>query len=237
MSDRRTAITELLQGSELLRSIPESDLEELAAHVHRSHHKANELIFTKRDEGSSVMFVAAGRVKIVSVSPEGGEVILNIIEPGQVFGEMAILDGKPRSADAVAAVDTDVVTLYRRDFLPVLRRSPDASFNMMLILCDRIRQATSFVEDAVLSDAPTRLFNRLKALALQYGVEQADGSIRIEHGLSQQEIGDSVGLTRVSVNRILGAWREAGLIEDGRRYIVVRDFDALEEFVHSRRSR
>ena len=96
-------VVELLKASPLLRSIPEGELEQLSTQVHRLRYSANEFIFRKNDEGASLMIIASGRVKIISVSRAGTEVLLNIIERGEVFGEMALLDGKPRSADAVAA--------------------------------------------------------------------------------------------------------------------------------------
>ncbi len=225
----------MLRSSDLLRTIPERELDALTPRVRRVRYPPNQIIFQKNDEGSSVMFVVSGRVKIVSVSPSGSELILNIMNPGQVFGELALIDGKPRSADAIAAAETELLTLSRRDFLDVLSRNLEVSLSMMAILCDRIRQATSFVEDAVLLDGQARLLHRIKAMADQYGSVEPDGvAMRIEHQLSQQELGERVGLTRVSINRMLSAWRDRGLIEDGRGYIVVRDMARLEEAVEQR---
>jgi len=222
----------LLRGSKLLDNLPESELRALSLQIRRSRYDPGDVIFRKRDEGSGMMVVVSGRVKITSVGASGSEVILNIIDPGQVFGEMALLDGEPRSADAVAAARTEIITLLRRDFLPILERHPEAALRMMMVLSRRIRQTTAFVEDAIFLDVPTRLLNRLRALADQYGVQAPEtGVVRIEHGLSQQNLGDSVGLTRVSINRQLGLWRQAGLIEDGRGWIKVLDFDQLEDAV------
>jgi CRP-like cAMP-binding protein len=222
-------VIELLKASPLLRSIPEDELEQLSTRVRRSHYSTNEFIFRKNDEGGSLLIIASGRVKIVSVSQAGTEVLLNVIERGEVFGEMALLDGKPRSADAVAAKETELISLHRRDYLPILYKSPEALGQMTSILCNRIRQTSAFVEAAVFLDASARLLRRIKALAEQYGRPEPDRmGIRIQHGLSQQELGESVGLTRVSINRHLAAWRERGLIRDGRGYIVVPDMSKLE---------
>ena len=232
----REELLALLRGSDLLGQIPEHEIDALAGRVRRVQCRRGQIIFMKRDEGTEVMFVAKGRVKIVSTSPTGSEVIHNIIEAGQVFGEMALLDGLPRSADAIAAIDSEIVELSRQDFLDVLRRNPETAIQMMAILCGRIRQSTSFVEDAVLLDSGTRLLHRLQTLNDQYGHETDDGSLRIEHKLSQQEIGESVGMTRVSVNRILSGWGTDGLIEHGRGYVVVFDLDKLERAVTSARA-
>jgi CRP/FNR family cyclic AMP-dependent transcriptional regulator len=222
-------VVELLKASPLLRSLPEAELEQLSTRVRRPRYTANEIIFRKNDDGGSLMVVVSGRVKIGSVSHNGTEVLLNIIERGEVFGEMALLDGKPRSADAIAATKTELISLHRSDYLPVLYKNPEAVGQMTSILCDRIRQTSAFVEAAVFLDASARLLHRMKALAEQYGQPEPDRvGIRIQHGLSQQELGESVGLTRVSINRHLAAWRERGLIQDGRGYIVVPDMSKLE---------
>ena len=173
-----------------------------------------------------------GRLKALTTSREGDDVVFTIFGPGEVFGEMALLDGKPRSADAVAATETELITLHRRDYLPVLYKNPKAVGQITSILCNRIRQTSAFVEDAVFLDAPARMLRRMRALAEQYGRPEPDRvGIRIQHGLSQQELGESVGLTRVSINRHLAAWRERGLIQDGRGYIVVPDMSKLEAAV------
>ncbi len=231
----REELLTLLRSSDLLCQIPDHEIDALATRVRRVQCPRGQLIFMKRDEGTEVMFVAEGRVKIVSTSPTGTEVIHNIIEAGQVFGEMALLDGLPRSADAIAAVDSEIVELSRHDFLDVMRRNPETAIQMMAILCGRIRQSTSFVEDAVLLDSGTRLLHRLKTLADPYGSDGVDGGLRIDHKLSQQEIGESVGMTRVSVNRILSQWTNDGLIEHGRGYVVIHELAKLELAVESAR--
>ena len=223
----RDELRALLQASDLLEHIPDHEIDDLASRTRRVRCPRGKLIFMKRDEGREVMFVVSGRVKIVSTAPSGSEVIHNIIEEGQVFGEMALLDGKPRSADAIAAIDTELVELSRDDFLRVLERNPRTAIRMMEILCGRVRQSTSFVEDAVLLDADMRLMNRIKSLADQYGrpIDET-GGVRIDHRLSQQEIGESVGLTRVSVNRLLSRWSGFGLVESGRGWLRVQDLAA-----------
>lgn len=232
-SDRGgSSVIELLKASPLLHNLPGVELEQLSARAHRSRYSANQFIFRKNDGGDSMMVITSGRVKIISISHHGTEVLLNIIERGEVFGEMTMLDGKPRSADAVAAIETELISLHRRDFLPILYKSTEAIDNITSLLCKRIRQASAFVEDAVFCNASTRLLRRMRALADQYGQPEPDRvGVRIQHGLSQQELGESVGLTRVSINRHLTTWRERGLIKDGRGYIIIQDMSKLEAAV------
>ena len=199
----------------------------------RKGYAAGEVIFRKGDDAQGVMVVAAGRVKIVSVSEAGTEVIHNLIDEGEVFGEIALLDGEPRSADAVAGDDgTTVLQVLRRRLHADPRRQP--------------RRDAGHDDDPVRAHPPGHPLRGgtpsswMRACAccggsvdsrVQYGRRNAAGELIIEHGLSQQEIGDSVGLTRVSINRQLAAWRDAGLIEYRRGVIEVRDLAALEELV------
>jgi len=223
----RARVVEALRGSILLGVLPDDVLETLAARARHRRYEADACVFRRDEEGSGLFVVLEGRIKIVSLSPAGAEVILNVIEPGEVFGEMSLVDGAPRCADAVAATASETVLLDRRDFLPVLDAHPQAARAMMAILCRRIRQTSAFVESAVLMGAPARLFLRIRGMAEQYGVSERTGAIRIEHGLSQQELGESVGLTRVSVNKHLAEWRREGLIEYRQRVLVIRDLDGL----------
>ena len=228
----QSKMVDLLRASSLLEALPESELEALAERAHRTRYDTGDVIFRKGDDGSGMMVLVTGRVKIGSVSHAGGEVILNVMEPGQVFGEMALVDGEPRSADAIAAKPTELVTVLRRDFLPILKRQPDAALQMMTILSHRIRHVTQFVEDAIFLDVPARLLSRIEYLADKYGTADPEtGATRIEHEFTQQDLADSVGVTRVSINRQLSLWEERGLIKKGRGWLAVPDLERLDAFV------
>jgi CRP/FNR family transcriptional regulator, cyclic AMP receptor protein len=190
-------------------------------------------VFRKGDPSDALLIVTAGRIVISSLSPEGTEVMLNIIDPAEVVGEIGLLDGGPRTADATAVRDTRALVLMRRDFLPLLETEPSVARSMLLLLCARLRQTTCFVEDAVLQTLPARLLHRVQTLARSYAHSEAGSpDLRIEHGLSQQELGDSIGASRVSVNKQLNAWRAQGLLEFGRGFIVVHDLARLDAAVH-----
>jgi CRP-like cAMP-binding protein len=222
----------MLRFVPLFRGLSDRAIERLVPLVQLRRHRADQMVFRKGDAGDSLYIVVTGRILVSSLSTEGAEVILNIINPTEVVGEIALLDGGPRTADATAASDTSTLVLLRRDFLPLLEAEPSAALSMLLVLCGRIRQTTSFVEDAVLLSLPARLFHRIQALARAYGrVDERTSQLRIEHGLSQQELGDSIGASRVSVNKQLNAWRAQSLLEFGRGFLVVRDLSRLETAV------
>ncbi len=226
-------LRKLLKRSSLFSGLTDRQIADLEPLARTVRYRAKQSIYRKGDQGSSMMIVASGRVIISSLSPQGSEVILNIINPGEVYGEIAFLDGRERSADATAEVETEAVVIQRRDFMPVLRANPDIALLLLTILCGRIRETSSFVEDAVLMGVPARLFRRLQSLASRYGRDEPGGGVRIEHGLSQQELAEAIGITRVSVNKLLVEWKNRGLTSHGRGFVVVPDMDALRDSVES----
>jgi CRP/FNR family transcriptional regulator, cyclic AMP receptor protein len=204
---------------------------ELARIAHVRRYTPGQIVFRKGEPSHSLLVVLEGRIAISSLSAEGAEVILNIVDPGEVVGEIGALDGGPRSADATALGDTLALVLLRRELLLVLQTDASAARALLLLLCGRLRRTTAFVEDTVFRALPARLLHQLQALARRYG-RSAGASLRIEHGLSQQTVADSIGASRVSVNRQLNAWRAQGLLDFGRGFIVIHRSDWLASGVH-----
>lgn len=176
------------------------------------------------------MAVLHGRVRIGSVSPEGREVVLNIINPGEVFGEIALLDGKPRSADATATEDTLLLVLERRHFLPFLERHPDTMLRLIAVLCDRLRRTSVAMEDLAMLDLPERLARLLLKLGEDYGRRIADG-LRIDFKLSQKDLSNLVASSRESVNKQMRAWHAEGVLDMQGGYIVLRQPRHLEQLL------
>lgn len=229
--DPRDLVVEVLSRSALLGALPREALERLADRSVQRNFEANQYVFRRGDDGGVLFVLLSGRIKIVAPAANGAEVILNVIEPEEVFGEISLIDGADRCADAVASSPATAVAIDQRDFMPILAESPEAAHEMMVILCGRIRQTSTFVESAVLMPAQARIFVRLRGLAEQFGVRRPDGSIHIEHGFSQQELGEIVGLTRVSVNKHLADWRRAELIDYRQGELHILDLAALEKRV------
>jgi CRP-like cAMP-binding protein len=185
-------------------------------------------VFRQGDPTNELLVVVYGRVAVSLISPGGNELIVNLIDPVQVVGEIAFVDGGPRTASGYCVRETRALLLPRRTLLPFLEREPTAAHALLLILCARLRQTTAFAEDLALKRLPSRLLARIEFFARRYGRMEADGSLRIDHGLSQRELGDSVGASRVAVNQQLNAWRIQGHLEFGRGFVIVHDMARLE---------
>ncbi len=214
----------------LLEGFDQEELERIERHVRVQRHRANDVIFEKGDPGIGMMAVLQGRIKIRVTSPDDREMVLNIIDEGQVFGEIALLDGKERTADAVAMMPSELLVLDRRDFIPFFGRHPETCMKLIEVLCQRLRQTSEQLEDAVFLLQSARLGKTLLRLAEKYGQEIGDG-VRIDLKLSQREFGNLVGIRREAMNRQLAEWRESGLITVDGGYITIPETDGFEDYI------
>lgn len=218
----------LLGNSELLGGLDDDMLDKLSSLTVTRKLDKNETLFVKGDPGDSFFGVQDGKIKIVTTSPNGKEVTLNIIESGQFFGEIAMLDGMDRTADAIAMEKTDLLVIQRRDFIPFLEKHPKLCIQVMQLLCRRVRLTSEMVEDAAFLPLDGRLAKRLLNLADLYGEEVEDGHVLIGLNLPQQELARMMGTSRESVNKQLQVWRNEGWIELARGKVTICDPDALQ---------
>src|SRR5215213_3078270 len=176
--------------------------------------RAGEILFLKGDPGDALYAVRRGQIRIATGTDDGRRLTLNLLGPGDVFGEIALLDGHSRTADAIAVEPTDLFMVLRRDFLDLLERQPRVAVRIIEFLCERFRWMSERMEEAVLLPLQARLSHRLLALAEDYGAE-----IHI----SQHDLAVFVGSTRESVNRQLQAWQRKGIVAVGRNRVTVLD--------------
>jgi CRP/FNR family cyclic AMP-dependent transcriptional regulator len=212
----------------LLRHLRPEELDRLASSAKIARHPRGATVFQKGDPGNSMMAVIRGRVKICTYSNDGKELVLNILGQGGLFGEIAVLDGRPRTADAVTLEETDLLVLERGQLLPFLTTNPEIVSRLLAVVCQRLRQTSEHLEDALLREAPSRWARGLLRLAETFG-QQRPGGIRLDIKLSQQQIGSLIGVSRESINKHLGDWTRSGhlAMEDG--CIVIRDRALLEQ--------
>jgi CRP/FNR family cyclic AMP-dependent transcriptional regulator len=218
---------EILAGHFLLKHLRPEELSRLAGSASLVRHRSQATIFQHGDPGNSMMAVVSGRVKICNYSPDGKEMVLNIIDRGGLFGEIAVLDGQPRSADAVAIGDTELLVLERTRLLPFLTANPEIATRLIAVLCQRLRNTSEALEDALLRDAPSRVARGLLRLAKTFGKKEAAGT-RLDIKLSQQQIGNLIGISRESTNKYIVDWTRAGYLAVSGGFITIADIEALE---------
>src|SRR5262245_2228873 len=154
----------LLRSHPLFRALSPPVMERLASYMKLRKVARGGTIFAKGDAGTGLMGVLAGSVKISVASADGRDIVLNIIHEGEIFGEIALLDGHPRTADATAMADCELAVIERRDFMPFLRSEPEVALQFIEILCARLRWTSEQVQDVTFLDLPTRLAKPLLRL-------------------------------------------------------------------------
>ena len=189
------------------------------------------MLFRKGDPGDSLYVVLAGRISIGTTSEDGKEVVLNVLGRGEVFGEIALLDGKARTADATAMAESNLLVLDRKDFMPFLESHPEVAARLIAVLCERVRWVSQSYEDALFMDLPARLAKRLLLLAETHGEPAGGTGTRIEFPLSQQELAKMAGVSRESVNKLLRAWQTQGLIAHDHSHVTILDEARLRRLV------
>jgi CRP-like cAMP-binding protein len=196
----------------LFAGLPDEDLAALAAVLTRRRYRKNETIFHQGDPGDALFIIESGEVKISVASLEGRELTLALLKAGDFFGELTLLDGEPRSADAVAKEPTQVLVLRRDQLIRFLGARPRAAVNLLAVMSRRLRRADELVQEVAFLDVPTRLARVLLTLAESYG-EARDGGITVMSRLSQGELADMIGATRESTNKWLRAFQRQGLVQ------------------------
>ncbi|MGH0031038.1 MAG: Crp/Fnr family transcriptional regulator [Myxococcota bacterium] len=224
---RRVERRRVLANVGLFSHLDDAELDALLQVTSSRRLAEGEVLFRKGDPGRQLHGVVEGRLKISSSNPDGKEVVFGLSDPGDVTGEIALLDAGPRSATVVALAPTELLTLDRRDFLPFLESHPKVAIRLAEILAARLRRLSELAEDSVLLALSPRLAKKLVALARSYGRETPEGT-RIELKLSQQTLGEMVGTSRESINKQLRAWASAGLVTVGPGRVTVCDLERLE---------
>lgn len=204
----------------IFTGLSDEEIQELASVARKRTFKSGEVIFHRDDPGQVLYVIKEGKVKISLISPDGQEISLVVFGEGEYFGELALLDGLPRSADAIAIERVECYTLQRSDFHKAIMRNPKIAIQVMEVLCQRLRKTDQKVEDLIFLDVYGRVAKKLLELADTHGV-QAEEGIRIEVRLTQQELASMVGASRESVNKVLGYFTDKQFISTDRHRITL----------------
>jgi len=219
----------LLARAPLFSGLSDSEIEALIDVTRPRSLKPREELFHKGDEGSEIYLVVRGTVKALTTSDEGDDVVFSILSQGELFGEVALLGSPERSATVTAITESELLAIDRRDFLDFLKRHPEASIKLLVVMAQRLKHVSELVEDTLFLNLPVRLAKKLVHYASIYGDEVEAGDVRINLKLSQEEWGDLVGATRESINKQMRAWTEQGILRSDGGYILIHQPAALEK--------
>lgn len=220
-------IADLLEATPSLSGLDAADLAQLAAACRVRRLRRGQILFAEGDSADSLVVLAEGRLRVLVGSQEGGELVLQMVAPGDVLGVVGCLDGGPRSATVEAARDSILVQLPAADLLALVDRRPTLARHLLSQLAEDLRRLTGAAADLVFLDVPRRV-----AKLLAQEVERA-GSSDLELEETQGQIGARVGGTRQSVNTALHTFERRGWLTVSNHHILIRDLEALNRFAAS----
>ncbi len=224
-----------LKNSTFLGGLPDDALDALVRRGHIKKYAKGDVVCRRNEPGDSLMLVLAGRLKITNVNADGREVVLNFLGAGDINGEIAVLDGRERTANAIAIEDTEAFVVYSRDLLPIITAHPQVMLEIAQILCEKLRAASAIIEDNTL-EMRARVAKGLLRLAQQLGRTSKDG-IRLDLGVSQTELGNYLSLSRANVSRQLGQLKDAKVLRIQGAQIVIVDEKGLSEIAEAASSK
>ena len=220
----------LIKQVPLFKSLQSDDSRRIADLLKDQYLKRGDVLFRKGDEGQALYLIIQGKIKISVTSRLGDEVILAIMSDGDFFGEMALLDGLPRSADAVANEDTNLLVLRRTDFLSFIMHNETAAMSILFALSHRLRKADDFLADTCFLNIGSRLAKKLLELGETHGQQEGD-TTQIKLILTQSELASMVGATRESINKELRKLRDKGLVTKQGRMLQIHNLERLKRRV------
>jgi CRP-like cAMP-binding protein len=218
----------ILERTRLFRGLPAATIQQISGLSFRRSYSHGAIVFSQADPGDALYGVITGKIRISASSPDGREMFLNIMEPGDTFGEIALLDGRHRTATASATAPSELIIITRDHFLELLEREPTLVSHVIQLLCQRIRWTSGLAEESALLSVPARLARRLVSLGKLHGRETSNG---LELTISQEEVARFLGLSRQAVNQYLQNWKERGWLTLGRGKIIIADEHALRDVV------
>ena len=223
MSQVTTQNVDFLATVPLFNGLDRIELERFAEVTREKSYPKGSVILFEDDPGDSLFVVRDGRVKVVLIGEDGREVILGVLGVGEYFGELSLIDDRPRSAHVIAMEDSNLLVLRREDFRKRVESSPSVAWSLLTELSRRLRRADDKIGGLVLLDVPGRIARLLLDLAEESGTDA------IEKTLTHQTIAQMIGASRETVSRAMKDFQDAGWITVERRRIALADRAALEQ--------
>jgi CRP/FNR family transcriptional regulator, cyclic AMP receptor protein len=212
----------ILQDHPIFGALGPELLDRLSSYAIPQTVKRGTAIFARGDPGTSLFAVCSGTIKISAPSPGGKDAVFNLITDGAIFGEIAVLHGLPRTADAIAITDCSLMVIERRHFISLIHERPDFALKLIEVLCGRLRHTTEQLENVMFLDPPARLAKALLELSGQTKPSQVR-----KIALTQRELSEMIGMSRESTNKQLRIWQKRNWIRLERGGIVIVAPEAL----------
>jgi CRP-like cAMP-binding protein len=218
----------ILRDHYLFGKLSSQHLDRLCACIVTKSVKRGTNICAKGDPGTSLFAIGSGTVKISVPSVEGKDAVFDVLGKGSIVGEIALLDGNPRTADVTAVSDCELYVIERRDFLPLMREEPEIALRLIEILCSRLRRTTEQAEEVMFLDLPSRLAKALMRL-LGSDTSNSSGGGERRISITQKDLGNIIGMSRESTNKQLRMWEDKKWLRLERNAVVILEIDPIAE--------
>ncbi|MEO7022008.1 MAG: Crp/Fnr family transcriptional regulator [Ktedonobacteraceae bacterium] len=215
----------------IFADLAQEDIQDLMAVAKRRTFRSGEVIFHRDDPGQVLYLIKEGKVKICLISPDGQEIALAVLGAGEYFGEFALYDGLPRSADAIAIEKVECYTLQRSDFHNAIMKNPKIAIQVLEGLSKRLRNTDNMVEDLIFLDVYGRVAKKLVELSEMHGRQVEDG-ICIDVRLTQQELASMVGASRESVNKVMGYFTDKNYLSTDKHRVTLHRVSELKRRIY-----
>ncbi|MGB9378877.1 MAG: Crp/Fnr family transcriptional regulator [Mycobacteriales bacterium] len=186
-----------------------------------------DVVFSEGEEGDSLYIVMSGKVKLARHAPDGRENMLAIMGPSDMFGELSIFDPGPRTATAIAVTDARLARLSASALHPWTSERPKIAEQLLRVLARRLRRTNDALSDMIFTDVPGRVAKNLLQMAHRFGAREADGTVRVTHDLTQEELAQLVGASRETVNKALADFASRGWLRLESKSVVILDTQRL----------
>ncbi len=219
---------DVLKSIPLFSELNEQQLEEISRHCIRQIYKKDNMVLIEEEIGSTMFVILDGRVKISRISDEGREVILSILCDGDFFGEMAILDGQTRSANAVTLEDTEMLIIRRENFLEMLYDYPQIAINLLKELAHRLRRSDSQIKSLSLQNALGRVASTILRIADDSGIIK-QGKVEISQLPPQQDLANMAGTSRETISRVIKSLSQLGYLKKEGSKLIILEYDRFRQ--------
>ncbi len=180
-------------------------------------------VFAEGEQGDSVYIVLAGKIKIGRQATDGRENMLAVMGPSDMFGELSVFDPGPRTATATAVTDVRLARLRHADLRSWMRDRPQIAEQLLQVLARRLRRTNDALADLIFTDVPGRVAKNLLQMAQRFAQRQPDGTVRLTHDLTQEELAQLVGASRETVNKALADFASRGWLRLEGKSVVLLD--------------
>ena len=213
-----------LQMIPLFSELSDNQLENISNFAVKQLYKKDNMVLIEEEIGSTMFVIVSGRVKISRISDEGREVILSILVDGDFFGEMAILDGQTRSANAVTLEDTELLIIRRENFLEMLHKYPQVAINLLKELAHRLRRSDSQIKSLSLQNALGKVASTLLRIADDSGIIK-HGQVEISQLPPQQDLANMAGTSRETISRVIKSLNLLGYVKKEGSKLKILDYE------------